>query len=885
MSLQPGTRLGAYEITGTLGAGGMGEVYRARDTRLHRDVALKVLPETFASDTDRLARFDREAQVLASLNHPNIAQIYGLESSNGVLALVMELVEGPTLADRIATGPIPLDEALAIAKQIAHALEAAHERGIIHRDLKPANIKLRPDGAVKVLDFGLAKALEPAVPADAAATISPTLSLHATQAGIILGTVAYMSPEQARGKAADTRADIWAFGVVFFEMLAGRRPFEDDEISDIIANILKSEPAWQVLPSDMPAAIHRLLRRCLQKDRQQRLQHIGDARLDIEEAQQATGSDAPRRVLPHRERLAWVVAVIVAAVVGVIGGRGGVAPEAPEMRVDINAAGVQTFALSPDGRKIAFTADGQTGRQLWIRFLDQSAPRPLRGTEGAVAPFWSPDSQSLGFVTTNSLKRLDLESGESQSLANVITPAGATWSRDGTILYVPNDNGGIFRISASGGNSTAVTPDRSPALATRLPQFLPDGRHFLFYVARGGEPSGVYVGQVGSDTIRRLLAADAPARYGAGHLWFVREDTLFAQEFEPSTQQLSGPVIRIADDVAVGTLAASISTSDSGSIAYRTGSGTRSRLIWLDRSGKQVGVVGEEAAAIPAGFAASDARIGSPSLSPDGKRLVVQRTIQQNIDVWVLDLERNVFTRQTLNPGIDAMPLWSPDGNQIVFSSFRDNDNVGQLFVQRIDTGASGALRLPQTRSARIVCDWSPDGRFILYKDFDQATGGSSDLWVIPMEGRGTPDPVAQSPHNERDGQFSPDGKWIAYESDESGQPEIYLQPFPGPGAKVRISTSGGRQVRWRRNGREMFYIAADDTLMSVSIGSPTGPSGIGTPVPLFKTRTGPLSAIERQQYVVAPDGQRFLVITRDEASAAPITLILNWKTPSPRER
>jgi len=385
MVLSSGTHLGPYQILSALGAGGMGEVYRARDTRLKRDVALKILPESFARDPERLARFQREAEVLATLNHPNIAAIHGLEEADGVKALVMELVEGPTLGDRIAQGPIPVDEALPIAKQIADALEAAHEQGIIHRDLKPANIKVRPDGTVKVLDFGLAKALDPMAGVSPGATASPTITSPAmTQVGVILGTAAYMSPEQARGKPVDKRADTWAFGVVLFEMLAGRRPFEGDEISDTLASILKSEPAWQVLPNEMPAAIHRLLRRCLQKDRQQRLQHIGDARLDIEDAQQTPPSDARARSVAHRERLVWITAVLVAAVVGVVGWRSADAPEPPEMRVDINAFDLQTFTLSPDGRKIAYTADDQTGRHLWIRFLDDTSPRRLPGTEGSV---------------------------------------------------------------------------------------------------------------------------------------------------------------------------------------------------------------------------------------------------------------------------------------------------------------------------------------------------------------------------------------------------------------------------------------------------------------------------------------------------------------------
>ena len=686
MALPPGTRLGPYEITAQIGVGGMGEVYRATDTKLKRQVAIKVLPASVAGDVERLARFQREAEVLASLNHPHIAAIYGLEESDGVKALVMELVEGPTLADRIAQGAIPIDEALPIAKQIAEALEAAHERGIIHRDLKPANVKVRADGTVKVLDFGLAKAMEVAGPATSLRTggndftQSPTITTPAmTQAGMILGTAAYMSPEQAKGRTADTRADIWAFGVVLFEMLAGRRPFEPStgsgsprasstdeghEIAETLASILKSEPAWQALPRDTPAAIHRLLRRCLQKDRHQRLQHMGDARVEIDDAQRAPSADAAAGPVrsSRRERLVWASAVFVTATVAAVGWWAGDAAEAPEMRVEINtagSAGSRSFAISPDATQIAFTADGPRGPQLWIRSLDVTAPRPLQGTEGGEYPFWSPDGRSIGFFANNKLKRLEIDGGDPQSLANVVTPAGGTWNRDGTILYVPRDNGGVYRVQATGGDPSAVTPHRSPELATRVPHFLPDGRHFLFYVAQGGEPAGVYIGELGSDAVRRILSADGPALFGSDHLWFVREDALFAQRFNPSTQALSGPVIRVANNIGGGLFAAPFSTSVAGAVAYREGAGQSSRqLVWFDRSGKALGTAGEQGGLL-----------SNPSLSRDGRYVVVQRTLQANIDLWVLDLQRNVFNRLTDNPRVDSMPVWSPDGERVVFSS------------------------------------------------------------------------------------------------------------------------------------------------------------------------------------------------------------------------
>jgi hypothetical protein len=420
----------------------------------------------------------------------------------------------------------------------------------------------------------------------------------------------------------------------------------------------------------------------------------------------------------------------------------------------------------------------------------------------------------------------------------------------------------------TGGEARLVTPRRSPGLATRLPQFLPDGRHFLFFVARGGEPAGVYIGEIGSDTVRRILAADAPAIYGSGHLLFVRDGSLFAQTFDPATQELSGPVTRVSDGIAFGLIGPPVSASAAGPIAYRTGTAQSLRqLAWFDRSGKQVGTAGEEGRLV-----------SNPSLSPDGRYLVVQRTVEQNIDLWSLDLDRNTFTRLTFETGIDSMPLWSPDGRRIIFNSPRPGD--GRLVIKRMDgTGPDEAVDIPSGGTAKIACDWSSDGRFLLYKQVDEATS-TTDLWAVAMDGKATPSPfpVVRTPYDERDAQFSPDGKWIAFESDESGVPEIYLQPFPGSGPKMRISTAGGTQVRWRRDGTEIFYIAPDGAFMAVAIDIAAGRSEVGTPVPLFKTRMAPIQAISRQQYVVAPDARRFLISTADEAPTQPITLILNWK-------
>jgi len=880
MPLLIGTRLGSFVIEASLGAGGMGEVYRASDSKLGRDVAIKVLPDLVASDGDRLARFEREARVLASLNHPNIAHIYGVEDSNGTRALVMELVEGQTLAEVIAASAtqgraMVIDDAVPIAIAIAEALEAAHEQGIIHRDLKPANVKIRPDGGVKVLDFGLAKALEPSPQSSVSAMVSPTISIHGTQAGLILGTAAYMSPEQARGKAVDRRADIWAFGVVLFEMLAGRRPFdESDDVTDQIAGVLKSDPAWQVLPGDTPITLRRLLRRCLQKDPRRRLQHIGDARVELQELQGEPDSEVvarPRAPLAWRERVAWIFALTLVGIASAVVITRRTVIEAPEIRPEISTPPTTrptAFAIAPDGHAIVFNSDGPNGPQLWLRSLNSETATPLPGTDVGAAPFWSPDGRFIGFFTNNKLKYIDVVSGQVTSLTPVMTPAGGTWNRDDTILFVRSDNNAVFRIAKSGGVATQATPKRSPELATRMPQFLPDGRHYLFYVARGGEPPGVYIGELGTERISRILDNDSPAMYGVGQLWFVQRGTLFARPFNPSTQQLGGQPVRIVDNVGQALYSSAFSVSAAGDVAYRTGVAVSRRLRWFNRSGTELGAVGEEGRLM-----------SNPSLSRDGRYVAVQRTDQDNIDLWTLDLTRDGdFVRRTVSPEIDAMPLWSPDGKQIAYNTIAKNATV--IAIKRLDGSAPDEVLTPPGTGARVVCDWSVDGRFILYKQFDYASA-TTDLWAIPMQGTRTAFPVVRGPSDDRDGQFSPDGKWIAYDSDESGHPRIYVQPFPGPGRKDPVSSQGGSQPRWSSDGRELFYIAPDGYLMAVPMGTDAGSSGIGKPVRLFKARLAPFSAISRQQYVVSKDGQRFLMIATDDVPTPPISLILNWKNPA----
>jgi serine/threonine protein kinase len=854
----------------------MGDVYRARDTRLQRNVALKVLPQHFASDPERLARFHREAHVLASLSHANVAAIYGIEedAASRLHALVLELVEGPTLADRLAVGRMPLEEALTIARQIVDALDAAHECGVIHRDLKPSNIKIRDDGTVKVLDFGLAKMLEGSDPVEA--SIAPTItSPAATRAGIILGTAAYMAPEQARGQTVDTRADIWAFGVVLYEMLAGCRAFGGETVSEVISEVLKSEPDWHRLPAETPVSIRRLLRRCLQKDRARRLHSIADARLDLDIEDESRDVRVEARSAFRKQWLLVSVLAVMTTLAAVTGARlwRQQAPSlvAPESRFEIATErapeGSIDIAISPDGLKIVYTAVTNSQTRLWLRSVDSVAARPLPGTENAIYPFWSSDSRSIAFFAGVYLKRIDLDGGTVRTLARAPAPRGGSWSRDGSILFTPTLSSTISLFPASGGQPTAVTRLSSGQIEHFGPRFLPDGKNYLYRARVNDGTTRIVLGNPGGSSSRHLLDADDAAFHlPSGHMLFLRQGTLFSQAFDLVRFELTGVPSPIADRVAA------FAVSEAGPIVYRTiSSAARRQFVWFDRAGKELARVGEP----------DDANTMTPDLSPNGRYVALTRTVNGNPDVWLLEVARGLLSRFTSHPAQDGNPIWSPDGQRIVFNSNRDV--TFDLYVKSI-SGTAPEERLLRTMQSTSPTGWSSDGQFLLFRSVDPEM--SHDLWALPLWGDRTPFPVVRGEFIEPYGQLSPDGKWIAYQSDDSGRADVYVRPFRNSGAQTRISSNGGAQMRWRQDGHELIYVALDGRLMAVPLRLNGDALEAGAPVPLFAARIGDVVSRDSgyfQQYVMTPDATRFLMNTIVDAERVPpITVILNWRPGQP---
>jgi serine/threonine protein kinase/Tol biopolymer transport system component len=889
MSLVTGSRIGPYEVVAPLGAGGMGEVYRAHDAKLGRDVAIKILPDAVARDPERRARFEREARTLAALNHPHIAQIYGFEETAptagqaaGAGALVMELVDGPTLAERIKQfGRVPIDEAVAIARQIADALEAAHDQGIIHRDLKPANIKIRHDGTVKVLDFGLAKALDPLVAsgsADISSLNSPTQTARATVAGIVLGTAAYMSPEQARGKPVDRRADVWAFGLVLYEMLTGRRAFRGEDTTDILASVLKQDPDWTALPPNVSPSIRRLLRRSLVKNPRARLSAMGDARLELDEqetdVEAATRPRAAHRTLWGALAVSSAVAAIAVIALVMLSRRPTSTPAIGRFSLP-PSQGTTLFpdstavAISPDGRVVALvTGDvaaalppNFTG--LWIRAVDSLDARFLPGTEGAAFPFWSPDSRQLAFFANRQLRKITLADGHIDDICDAPDARGGAWSPSGVIVFSPLNSGPLMRVNAAGGKPEAVTALEANEHGHRFPAFLEDGDHFVYASVppHNGE-FNILLGSLGGLARTSLLTAQNAPSVASGHLLFMRRGSLVAQRFDRKSRALVGDPVSLPDaprDVGVYAMAgAAVSASRDGTLAYYTHPPGNSKLVWFDRSGRQQGAV-----AMPAGTYLD---VGvAPNLS---RAAVVRQVAPAATELWIVDLERGGASRLANAPGQNNRPVFSPDSERVAFSSDRDGPR-DMYVISALGSPPEQSIYRSKTL-AKDPLSWSPDGRFLVYRDVGPST--SWDLWTRPTSGDGSPAAFVQGPATETNGAISPDGRWMVYASDETGRYEVYVQEFPAPKRKYRVTSNGGARAWWRADSRQLLILSADWTQLLAADVRPGPVFSTEVPQPVGQLPKG-IVALD-----VAPDATRLLAILNDGSDGArSATVVLNW--------
>ena len=850
--------------------GGMGEVYKAQDTRLDRTVAIKVLPSHLSDDADLRQRFEREARTVSSLNHPHICTLHDIGREGDVVFLVMEHIEGETLTERLKKGPVPLNEALTYAVQIAEALDKAHRQGVVHRDLKPGNVMLTKTGA-KLLDFGLAKLVGtvPGAPDMSSLSSLPTEQKSLTAAGTILGTFQYMAPEQLEGGEADTRTDIFALGAVIYEMVTGRKAFGGKSQASLISSIMSSEPASvSTTQSFSPPALDRVIRTCLAKDPDKRWQSAGDVARELEWIAEA-GPEAEVRPSAGgrlRERVAWSVAA-AATVAAVLFAALWVmrAPEPPSVvRFDVPPpAGVPVVdspKLSPDGRYLAFNAiDEQGNAQIWLRPLNALEARPLAGTEGTTRPFWSPDSSYLGFFADGKLKKIPVDGGPAQTICDAPTGADGAWNEDGVILYDGQGTDPIWRVSAAGGiPSPFITPD-AEAAQVGWPQFLPGGHKFLF-VAFGSDQPEIRIASLDGDDSKTVLAGQSRVEYTPpGYLLYVRESTLVAQGFDADSGEITGEPVPLAEDLGISTVGlAHFSASRNGVLAFRGGEAGGGRLVWTDRKGEIDDPEDE-----PADIRATD-------LSRDGRWLAMEMNAGSGRDIWVRDLVRGVTSRFTFNEERDQSPIWSPDGQRIAFSTERDGEF--DLAVKPV-AGAGEVEILLQTPHRQFPSSWSADGRFLLY--YELHPENFWDVWVLPLEGEDRePRPLLNTPFMEVRGRFSPDGLWIAYESDESGRAEVYVQSFSGTGGKWQISTNGGTEPQWSRDGRELYYVAPDLKMMGVDVEiGETFEAGI--PEPLFTVSLRPITTNNR--FLVAPD-DRFLLLSslRDETTP-PTTLILNW--------
>ncbi len=892
MTIAAGTRLGAYEVLGLLGAGGMGEVYRAKDSRLSREVAIKVLPEDLFEGEERKQRFEREAKLLATLNHPNIAAIYSFEEISGRHLLTMELAAGEGLDKKISGGPLPLEESLSFARQIAEALEAAHEKGIVHRDLKPANVVVSAEGRVKLLDFGLAKAFENENGSSPEISHSPTLTARATAAGVILGTAAYMSPEQARGKPVDKRADVWAFGVVLFEMLTGKRLFQGETVSDTLAAVLREPVDFGQLPPSTPPSVRVLLERCLERDPKQRLQAIGESRIALERT--IAGSSGIRVVssketAPATRRggaslvVGWALAAVFAAVAAILALRSRVpearvyrasipAPEGTVFSVDTTQPGPPT--LSPDGKKLAFAARGADAKvRLYVRALDATAAQPLAGTEGAQYPFWSPDSRFVAFGADQKLKKIEASGGPPTVLCPTTDfPKGGAWSPKGVIVFAPSSGGPLWAVSENGGEARQVTKldAKRGDNSHRLPFFLPDGAHFLFLARLGGaspvEGNQILVGSVDGGEPKPILRSPAAAEYASGYLLFMRDAALMAQRFDPSRLSLLGEPHPVAESVSIvrGAAKGTFSASQTGVLVAHIGDSIvlGADLEWVDRAGKTLAPLSEHAP------------FDEAVISPDGRNVAVSVLDFKfgTHDIWICDVARNLRTRFTFEPGEELAPRWAPDGRSITYVAGRGAQQG--LFRKQVEGTATEEL-LYASETVKVPSGFSPDGKLLAFAELGQDT--NFDIWILPLTGERKPYVFLKTTFSEGGAVFSPDGKWIAYQSNESGKSEVYVTPFPGPGRKWQVSAQGGGYPAWRQGGREIVYQEMQSNkVFSVPVAFRGDTPDFGRAAELF-VAPPPLAGIAAR-FDSAADAKKFMVVRQGkQREAQALTLVVNW--------
>jgi Tol biopolymer transport system component len=902
MTLLPGTRLGYYEILAPLGAGGMGEVYRARDTRLRRDVAIKALPAALSADPQRLARLEREARLLAVLNHPNIAAIYGLEEAGGSPFLVMECVEGETLGAKLATGPLPVEDALFVGVQIAAGVAAAHEAGVIHRDLKPANVMVRPDGSVKVLDLGLARSVEATAAADP--SLSPTVTSGATDTGVILGTAAYMSPEQARGWHVDKRSDVFSFGCVLYESLTGKRAFPGDTGSDSLAAILRAEPDWDALPAETPSGVRRLLRRALQKDPKRRLHDMADARIELEEAiASLEAADGAGVGLSARTGLPAVVlgavgSALVGAIIALLATRS-LAPSSTRVSPPLRAvlplpAGIDlavanrpntlpNIAMSPDGRTVIFSGVGPEGSRLYRRSLDRTEAEPIAGTEGGFHPFFSPDGQWLGFFTLTELKKVPLAGGAPISLS-LVPPvtAGGVWGEDGAIVFSLTVNSPLFRVSEAGGAIEPVsTLDAARGEHAHLwPQILPEGRGILVTIVLGRDFQDYGSAQIavldpksGQRTV--VLEGSPFARYAGGQIVFVRGGSVFRAPFDLSKLRVTGLPVLLPERIAIaaGNGVAIFAITPDGALVYADGPPVvdpPTTVFRLDRDGRETPLPLPEAI------------YSSPRLSPDGTRLALRKCEGASCKIFLYNLHRKVLSPFTPEPGRFFNPVWSPDGRRLAYSGFSTGSPA--LLVKNVD-GSGKPERLTDAPTenrtvAEFPYSWSPDGRTLVYLGVTgfKIARPEWDLWFVSLDGKREARRWFESPYTESAAAFSPDGRWIAYVSDESGRQEVYLRPFPGPGGNTKISSEGGAEPVWTRQGRELLYRQADQFLSAEIRADPDLVAG--TPRVLFSGSFARGRGEDAPfEYAVSRDGNEIYAI-RGVALPRPerrLAIVTNW--------